>query len=39
LSKSTTTVRQLLQPFPQYIGVTNSALPFGRSNYDSFQLS
>jgi hypothetical protein len=27
-----------MQPFPQYIGVTNSALPFGRSNYDSFQL-
>ena len=38
LSKSTTTVRQLLQPFPQFIGITNSALPLGRSNYDSFQL-
>ncbi|HEV8145813.1 MAG TPA: TonB-dependent receptor [Bryobacteraceae bacterium] len=38
LSQSTVTVRQLLQPFPQFINITNAALPFGRSNYDSAQL-
>lgn len=38
LSQSTVTVRQLLQPFPQFLGITNAALPYGRSNYDSFQL-
>ena len=38
LSRSTTTVRQLLQPFPQYTGITASALPFGRSNYNSLQV-
>ncbi len=38
LSRSTTTVRQLLQPYPQFTGVTVSALPFGRSNYNSLQV-
>jgi hypothetical protein len=42
LSRTTVTVRQLLQPYPQFTGsnggIINSALPFGRSNYDSFQL-
>lgn len=38
LSRSTITVRQLLQPFPQFVSITNAALPFGRSQYDSFQL-
>jgi hypothetical protein len=38
LSRSTVTVRQLLQPFPQFLAITNAALPLGRSNYDSFQL-
>jgi hypothetical protein len=38
LSQSTVTVRQLLQPYPEFIGLTQAALPYGRSNYDSFQL-
>jgi hypothetical protein len=38
LSRSTITVRQLLQPFPQFLAITNSALPLGRSYYDSFQM-
>lgn len=38
LSQSTTTVLQLLRPFPQYTGVTQSSLPFGRSAYHSLQL-
>jgi len=38
LSQSTITVSQLLKPFPQYTGVTQSDLPFGRSTYHSLQL-
>ena len=38
LSQSTTTVSQLLKPFPQYTGLTQSALPYGRSNYNSLQV-
>jgi hypothetical protein len=42
LSRSTITVRQLLQPHPQFTGtnggIINAALPYGSSNYDSFQL-
>jgi hypothetical protein len=38
LSKPTVSVRQLLQPFPQFISVINSSLPYGRSNYDSLQV-
>ncbi|MBS1829747.1 MAG: TonB-dependent receptor [Acidobacteria bacterium] len=38
LSQATTTVQQLLRPFPQYTGVTQSSLPFGRSSYHSLQL-
>jgi hypothetical protein len=37
LSQATTTVSQLLKPFPQYTGLTESALPYGRSNYNSLQ--
>ncbi len=38
LSQATTTVLQLLRPFPQYTGTTQSSLPFGRSWYHSMQL-
>jgi hypothetical protein len=38
LSQATTTVQQLLRPFPQYTGVTQSTLPLGRSWYHSLQL-
>jgi hypothetical protein len=38
LSQATTTVAQLLRPFPQYTGVTQSSLPFGRSWYHSAQV-
>jgi hypothetical protein len=38
LSQPTTTVAQLLRPFPQFTGVTQSSLPFGRTWYHSFQL-
>jgi len=38
LSQSTITVSQLLKPFPQYTGVTQSILPYGRSGYHSLQL-
>ncbi|MEZ5404321.1 MAG: TonB-dependent receptor [Bryobacteraceae bacterium] len=38
LSQPTTTVAQLLRPFPQYTGLTQSSLPNGRSWYHSFQL-
>jgi hypothetical protein len=38
LSQSTVAVSQLLLPFPQYTGVTQSALPLGRSHYNSLQL-
>ena len=37
LSQSTTTVLQLLRPYPQYTGVTETDLPFGRSWYHSLQ--
>jgi hypothetical protein len=38
LSQSTITVSQLLKPFPQYTGVSQSSLPYGRSGYHSMQL-
>ena len=38
LSQSTITVSQLLKPFPQFNGVTQSSLPYGRTMYHSFQL-
>lgn len=38
LSQATTTVSQLLRPFPQYTGVTQSSLPYGRSWYHSAQV-
>ncbi|MFN7922720.1 MAG: TonB-dependent receptor [Bryobacteraceae bacterium] len=38
LSQSTITVQQLLRPFPQYTGVTQSSLPYGRSWFHSLQL-
>ncbi|MDX1980301.1 MAG: TonB-dependent receptor [Bryobacteraceae bacterium] len=38
LSQSTTTVQQLLRPFPHFIGVTQAVLPYGRSHYDSLQV-
>src|SRR5262249_52912637 len=38
LSQSTVTVSQLLRPFPQYTGLTQSSLPYGRSTYNSLQL-
>ncbi len=38
LSQATTTVLQLLRPFPQYTGLTQTALPVGRSWAHSFQL-
>src|SRR5262249_51673636 len=38
LSQSTITVLQLLRPYPQYTGVTQSNLPLGRSWYHSLQM-
>ncbi|MBM3740622.1 MAG: hypothetical protein FJW39_33150, partial [Acidobacteria bacterium] len=38
LSQATTTVLQLLRPFPHYTGITQSSLPFGRSWYHSAQV-
>lgn len=38
LSRSTITVSQLLKPFPQYTGLTQTALPYGRSTYHSLQV-
>lgn len=38
LSQSTTTVQQLLRPFPHYTGLTQAVLPYGHSDYHSFQL-
>lgn len=38
LSQPTTTVLQLLRPFPQYTGVTRSSLNLGRSWYHSLQM-
>ena len=37
LSQSTIAVSQLLRPFPQYTGLTQSGLPYGRSGYHSLQ--
>jgi hypothetical protein len=39
LSNATTTVAQLLKPYPQFTGLTESGLPFGRSHYDSLQVN
>ena len=41
LSQPTTTVAQVLRPYPHFVGeggVTDSVLPFGRSRYDSVQM-
>lgn len=38
LSQSTVAVSQLLLPFPQFTGVTESSLPLGRSHYNSQQI-
>jgi hypothetical protein len=38
LSAATTTQRQLLLPFPQFLGVTANAESVGRSMYHAFQL-
>ncbi len=37
-SVNTMPLSQLLTPFPQYSGVTESSLPLGRSHYNSVQL-
>jgi hypothetical protein len=39
LSLPTTTVSQLLRPFPQFTGLTESTLPYGRGRYDSLQIN
>lgn len=38
LSQPTTTVAQLLRPFPHYTGLTEVLIPIGTSHYDSLQL-
>jgi hypothetical protein len=38
LSQPTITVSQLLRPYPEFLGITETALPFGRSHYHSLQL-
>jgi hypothetical protein len=38
LSQATTTVQQLLRPFPQFVGLTRTGMPFGRSTYNSLQV-
>ena len=38
LSQSTVALSQLLLPFPQYTGVTQSSLALGRSHYNAFQM-
>ncbi len=38
LSQETTTVSQLLRPFPHFTGLTEAVLPYGRSHYDSMQV-
>jgi hypothetical protein len=38
LSAATTTRRQLLLPFPQYLGLTANAQAVGSSTYNAFQL-
>jgi hypothetical protein len=39
LSLPTTTVSQLLRPFPHLTGFTQSTLPYGRGHYDSLQIN
>jgi hypothetical protein len=38
LSQSTVALSQLLLPFPQFTGVTQSSLALGRSHYNAFQM-
>jgi Carboxypeptidase regulatory-like domain len=38
LSQTTIPLSQLLLPFPQFTGVTQSSLPLGRSHYNSLQI-
>ncbi|MGH9718650.1 MAG: carboxypeptidase regulatory-like domain-containing protein [Bryobacteraceae bacterium] len=38
LSQRTTTVAQLLRPYPHFLGVTFANNPYGRGRYDSLQL-
>jgi len=38
LSQSTIPLSQLLLPFPQFTGVTESSLPLGRSHYNALQV-
>src|SRR5207302_4217047 len=38
LSQKTIALSQLLRPYPQFTGITESPLPFGRLHYDSFQI-
>ncbi|MEX2262823.1 MAG: TonB-dependent receptor [Bryobacteraceae bacterium] len=38
LSQPTTTVQQLLRPYPHYLSLTQAVLPYGRSHYDSMQV-
>jgi hypothetical protein len=38
LSQSTVALSQLLLPYPQYTGVTQSSLALGRSHYNSLQI-
>jgi hypothetical protein len=37
LSQPTITVAQLLKPYPEFVGITQTSLPYGRSHYDSLQ--
>jgi hypothetical protein len=37
LSQKTIALSQLLRPYPQFTGITETPLPTGRSHYDSFQ--
>jgi hypothetical protein len=37
LSQPTITVSQLLRPYPEFTGITETPLPYGRSHYDSVQ--
>lgn len=39
LSQATTTVAQLLSPYPEFTGLTESMLPTGRSDYNSLQVN
>jgi hypothetical protein len=39
LSLPTVAVSQLLRPFPQFTGFTESTLPFGRAHYDALQIN